>query len=275
MTALAGHHTLRNRYRFEGRLELLSPLRLSSGRASDLTDAPLMRDRAETPYIPGSRLRGVLRSELERLIAGAGLQDGPRSCILFSEDKSPGACISVSRAKQEERRKKKEDEALGYLGEHLCDLCRLFGSPVYASRLSIEDACLVNPAGVAERSNVRDGVGIDRDTGAARENVKFNYEVLEKRDGTFFTFRMQVENLGEAGSHDATLLGLALALLEQGVFVGGKRSTGLGQIKLNRDSLKVRGFRDAQALWKALLERKDPHVKLPLEEVLHAETTAL
>ncbi len=270
MTALTGHHTLRNRYRFEGRLELLSPLRLSSGRASDVTDAPLMRDRAGTPYIPGSSLRGVLRSELERLIAGAGLPDGPRSCILFSKDESPGACISVNRLKQEELLEKKEDEALAYLGKHLCDLCRLFGSPVYASRLAIEDAYLVNPAGVADRSNVRDGVGIDRDTGAARENVKFDYEVLEKGDGTFFTFHMQVENLGEAGSHDTTLLELALALLEQGLFVGGKRSAGLGQIKLQRDSLKVRGFRSAEALWKALLERKDPHVELPLKEVLHA-----
>ena len=66
------------------------------------------------------------------------------------------------------------------------------------------------------------------------------------------------------------LLGLAVSLLEQGLFVGGKRSAGLGQIKLEKDSLKVRGFRSAQDLWKALLERKDPHAELSLKEVLYA-----
>ncbi|HEX9945764.1 MAG TPA: RAMP superfamily CRISPR-associated protein, partial [Thermoanaerobaculia bacterium] len=115
MTALNGHHTLQNRYRFEGRLELVSPLRLSSGRASDVTDAPLMRDRAGVPYIPGSSLRGVIRSELERILAGLGPASGVRSCILFSEDASADACVSVNRKKQEELLAEPEDKALLYL----------------------------------------------------------------------------------------------------------------------------------------------------------------
>jgi CRISPR/Cas system CSM-associated protein Csm3 (group 7 of RAMP superfamily) len=137
--------------------------------------------------------------------------------------------------------------------------------------LTIEDAYPVNPADLAEKTNVRDGVGIDRDTGAARENIKFNYEVLEKGEkGTFFSFRMQIENLGLDGPQDLTLLRLALALLQEGLSVGGKRAAGLGQIKLQKDSLRVHGFRNAQDLWAALQSGGDPHRELSLQEVLHA-----
>lgn len=93
-----GHHVLRNRYRFEGDLELVTGLRLSTGRASDESDAPLMRTRAGELYIPGSSLRGAIRSELERMIPELGL--GLRSCTLFLADESKDACLTASMAKQ-------------------------------------------------------------------------------------------------------------------------------------------------------------------------------
>lgn len=271
MTATFGHHTLQNRYCFEGRLELTSPLRLSSGRASDVTDAPLMRNRAGVPYIPGSSLRGALRSEMERILAGLCQEiTGVRACILFSQDSSPDACISIDRKKQEKLLTLNEDQVLPYLDEHLCDLCRLFGSPAYASRLTLEDSVPVNPADHPKNANIRDGVGIDRDTGAARENIKFNYEVLEpEKDKTVFILRMQIENFAK-GLPDATLLRLLLSLLEEGLFVGGKRSAGLGKIRLQKDTLKVRGFKNPQELWKALQAGGDPHSELSLKEMLDA-----
>jgi CRISPR-associated protein Csm3 len=275
MTVLSGHHRLENRYRFTGRLELTSPLRLSSGRASDVTDAPLMRNRAGVPYIPGSSLRGVLRSELERILAALGPSAGVRSCVLFSEETGEDACITVHRGKQDELKELSDADALAYLDGHLCDLCRLFGSPVYASHLVIEDACPETPENLTAQFNIRDGVGIDRDTGTARENVKFNYEVMEKGQGTFFTFRMQVENLGVDGKHDHKLLALIIALLKEGLSVGGKRSGGLGQVRLRKESIEVRGFKSAQDLWAALQAGKDPHLVLPLTEVLNAEAPAV
>ena len=66
-----GHEKLLNRYRFDITLTAESPLRISSGRASNVTDAPVMRDASNCPYVPGSSIRGALRSELERLITGA------------------------------------------------------------------------------------------------------------------------------------------------------------------------------------------------------------
>ncbi|HXO20892.1 MAG TPA: CRISPR-associated RAMP protein Csx7 [Thermoanaerobaculia bacterium] len=248
-----GHQTLRNRYRFEGELQLLSPLRLSSGRASDTTDAPLMRDKAARPYVPGSSLRGAIRSELERVLAGLGSAAGVTSCILFSPDDSQGACVTASKTKQKElqdEEKKGGDEAAAYLENCLCDLCKLFGSPHYASRLIFEDACPVPKAEL--QTTVRDGVGIDRDTGAASENVKFNYEVLEV--GPKLKFALQVENLTET---DRKLINLVLALLRQGIFVGGKRAAGLGRIQLC-DAPVVTGFESPDELWSALQKGESP-----------------
>jgi CRISPR-associated RAMP protein (TIGR02581 family) len=259
-----GHHVLRNRYRFEGELELETALRLSSGRASEITDAPLMRDRAGRPFMPGSSLRGALRSELERILPEIH-ELKLRSCVLFTADDSEEACITASREKQEKVRAISEGEEEGqtredreakvatYLSGNLCDLCQLFGSPHYASRLVIEDGF---PRSGNPRTAVRDGVGIDRDTGTARESVKFNYEVLEPEGGLRFTFRMQVENLNDT---DRKLLKVLVFLLQEGFYVGGKRAAGLGRVRLVRNTLKATGFDGAEGLWKALAENRDPY----------------
>jgi CRISPR-associated protein Csm3 len=272
-----GHHVLRNRYRLEGDLELITGLRLSSGRASDESDAPLMRTRSGVPYIPGSSLRGAIRSELERMIPELGL--GLRSCTLFLKDDSDGACLTASEKLHKELRdlseqlgegethEDREAKAARFLEEHLCDLCKLFGSPLYASRLAIED-CL--PATEQLLTTVRDGVGIDRDTGAARENVKFNYEVLETgRERPKFRLRVQAENLAET---DWKLLDLVAFVLEEGFFVGGKRAAGLGRVRLVEGSLQVRGFDSVQALWQSITEKGDPYGEArPWKEVRRAQ----
>src|SRR5574341_582690 len=245
-----GHHTLHNRYRFEGTLRLETPLRLSSGRASEVTDAPLMRNRAGIPYIPGSSLRGALRSEIERILAAAGSAVGLCSCTLFTQDEQAEACISVSRKKQEAVNEKSEAEARQFVEQHLCDVCKLFGATVYASRLVIEDVYPQGQGALQDHSRVRDGVGIDRDTGRARENVKFDYEVLET--GPLFALRMQVENITQT---DRQVLNLMLGLLKHGFYVGGKRAAGLGKIQLHTWPITVKGFVSPEALWKAQIGR--------------------
>lgn len=262
MTVPFGHHELHNRYCFEGTLKLETPLRLSSGRASDATDAPLMRNRAGTPYIPGSSLRGAIRSEMERLLAAAGTSAGLRSCTLFTRDDSDEACISVNRRKQETVNNNSDEEtARQFVGQHLCDVCKLFGSTVYASRLVIEDVYPREQGNLQDKSMIRDGVGIDRDTGTARENVKFDYEVLET--GPVFMLRMQVENVTDT---DRQLLNLVLGLLKQGMYVGGKRAAGLGKIRLDTWPVSVKGFESAEDLWKTILAGEDPHKPLLWEK---------
>jgi CRISPR-associated protein Csm3 len=251
-----GHHTLQNRYCFTGMLTLDTPLRLSSGRASDETDAPLMCDRAHIPYIPGSSLRGAIRSEIERILAAVGSAAGVKGCVLFTNDD----CNANAR-REFENQDPSEEKLASFAENELCDLCRLLGCTLYASRLAIEDA--YPGSQTATYCRVRDGVGIDRDTGAAREGAKFDYEVLEK--GPEFCFSMRCENVMPK---DKTLINVILRVMKQGIYVGGKRAAGLGKVKLK--NYTVTGFTDPKTLWEAIVRGEDPHQAIPWEEGAHA-----
>jgi CRISPR/Cas system CSM-associated protein Csm3 (group 7 of RAMP superfamily) len=144
-----GHQQLYNRYCFEGELELITPLHISSGRASDDTDAPFMRSFDGIPYIPGSTLRGVIRSEVERIIATVGDTVGLKTCMLFEKgdcaEKARDFLLKLGEEGRDERESKTKDECIAEFAEReLCDVCKLFGSTVYASRLIFEDAQPVN-----------------------------------------------------------------------------------------------------------------------------------
>ena len=89
----------------------------------------------------------------------------------------------------------------------------------------------------------RDGVGIDRKTGAAKSGVKYNFEIIPK--GSKFNFILIAENLDEP---QKKYLDYIIKTLESGeLSVGGKTSRGLGRISLevteknemNADSLKA------------------------------------
>jgi len=257
-----GHRELHNRYCFEGELELITPLRISSGRASDETDAPLMRTFNEIPYIPGSSLRGAVRSEVERIIASVGKTAGLRSCILF--ERTDDNCDKKARdfLSKLDNEDEKNERIAEFAEKELCDVCKLFGSPIYASRLVIEDALPANKKLDKEsfkaHTRIRDGVAIDRDTGAAKDGAKFDFEVMEP--GLAFRFKMVAENV--ATDKDRKLIDLILNLLKCGLYVGGKRTGGLGKIKLKDKKgsnevqskfYEVTGFENPQALWATLV----------------------
>ncbi len=254
---ITSHNQINNRYYFSGDLNLVTPLRISSGRASVDTDAPFIRNFEGTPYIPGSSLRGAIRSEVERIISTVGSKIGLTSCILFEKD----SCAEKSRKflhqlKDDENDIRTSDEKIiEFASKELCDVCRLFGSTVYASRLTIEDA--LPKQGQKEMAEkrfcIRDGVGIDRDTGAAKEGAKFDYEVIDPYGvGSLFSFKMTAENIFE---QDRKLINLVLSLLKSGLYVGGKRSGGLGKIKLS--GVQKTGFENPDALWYMLTNNED------------------
>jgi CRISPR/Cas system CSM-associated protein Csm3 (group 7 of RAMP superfamily) len=85
MNAYLWHDQLHSRYRIAGQLLVKTPLRISSGVASDETDAPFILDSAKRPYVPGTSLRGAVRAELERVIGGVGSSCGLKTCTLLSD----------------------------------------------------------------------------------------------------------------------------------------------------------------------------------------------
>ncbi len=126
-------------------------------------DLPVIKDADETPIIPGSSLKGILRQETIRFLRA--LRDSEKINIRY------------------EGNQKKDN--VEYMVEN-----NLFGSQKYASSIKFRD-------GVADRKRigVRDGVKIDIATRKAKGGAKFDMEVVPK--GTSFSGEIIVENTGK------------------------------------------------------------------------------
>jgi len=218
---LSTFEALDRRFRLRGRLVAETGLRIGGGdrTVSTITQAPILRDALGRPLIPGSSLKGVLRSGLEALLRGLG-RETPRACDPFA--------ASCTADLEEAAKKRRTAPDLDDVLRQVCDVCALFGSPLLAGRLFIRDLEIDETK--ARPTEIRDGVGIDRDLRVARTHpaVKYDFEVVPA--GSEFSFEMVVENPSDA---QLGLLFLALGMLERGeIGLGGLTSRGLGRVRL-------------------------------------------
>jgi len=190
----------------------------------DMAFVRTWRDGESQVYLPGSSLKGVLRSHAERIARTFG---ETKACDPFSKDGPTMFC-----GHRFERRKKRKEElnnALVYAQS--CPICRLFGSTWYGGRLATADAYA---EGRTPGTEQRDGVGIDRFTGGAARGAKFELEVVTH--GTFVT-TLHIRNfeLWQLG-----LLGFLLQDLKDGLIrVGMGKSRGLGKVRGEVRSIRV------------------------------------
>ncbi len=225
---------LTSRHRIRARLVAVSGIRVGAGKAQDpeATDQPIMRDALGRPYLPGSAIKGALRSGLERVIRGLG-QGNFRACDVLDEQ---GRCTSAleTRAKQQ-----RDSVSLDEVCRTVCITCGLFGSTMIGGRVFVRDLPLV-PATLL-RTEVRDGVGINRDLGVAQPRVKYDTEVVPP--GAAFALEILLEN---CNSTQVALVLKTLEMLDEGVIlIGGMTSRGLGRVHLEQATL---GETSAQAL---------------------------
>ncbi|MGA2402978.1 MAG: RAMP superfamily CRISPR-associated protein, partial [Syntrophobacteraceae bacterium] len=131
-----------------------------------------------------------------------------------------------------------EDGYEQHVFDHSCHVCRLFGSPFFASKVFIKDSQLLyNESGepiAFSRIELRDFVAIDRDTGTARHQGKFDAEVVPT--GTQFGLEMIIENPEE---YELGLILLGFDLFNEGhLRLGGLASRGLGRIRINMETIE-------------------------------------
>lgn len=119
MLQVPEYDSFKNRWEIKGTLILETPLHIGAGQCDEAQEQKqstilIWKDSLgrELPYIPGSSLKGVLRSNLERLLR------------TFSEN---GCCLSVN---GEER-----EPCCG-----TCVVCQMFGSPEGGSSITVRDA---------------------------------------------------------------------------------------------------------------------------------------
>jgi CRISPR-associated RAMP protein (TIGR02581 family) len=202
------------------RLTPAGPVLVKSGTATvsgpDMAFVRTWRDGEWQVFLPGSSLKGVLRSHAERITRTLRM---PSACDPFSKDGETMFC-----GERFEQRKKQFQEEPGtpeVYGQS-CPICKLFGSTWYGSRLATADAYAVGPA---PRPESRDGVGIDRFTGGASRGAKFDLEVIT---GGVFETSLHLRNfeLWQLG-----LIGFLVQDLKDGLIrVGMGKSRGLGKV---------------------------------------------
>lgn len=216
--------SFQNRLWVTGTLQAETAIRIGCGSESVLptaADLPVFREREE-PIIPGSSLRGAVRSHLERIFRTLEPEcgHGRGACRVLDDETR---CISNKRYEQLQDESKGDPEKLyRQVYELSCRMCRLFGSPWLASRIRFQDARPVNDVDVVRR----DGVAINRE----KETVenKYDFEVVNR--GARFRLEIVAENLT---TEELGVLFLALhELRESRVLVGGFKGRGLGSVRL-------------------------------------------
>jgi len=222
-----GLHKLIRRVVFEATLECVEPLRVGAGRgaaAFEPVDLVVVKVRDanghEYPYIPGSSLKGAIRSHCVKLMRSAGL----RVC-----DGLPGAtCLRGNEFDELERAGLSHEDIIRAIASRsidagICLGCLIFGAPGLASHTRFYDAYPEN-----YRLGYRTMVAIERRTGAARRGALFSVEYVEP--GSRFSFRIEFLNLPNyaIGVVAEALRDMDLGLLK----LGGLKTRGFGWVKI-------------------------------------------
>lgn len=222
-----------NRGLFELRIETRTPLLIRAGDPGlePGPDLACVRTRharlGPTVYIPGSSLKGVVRSAAEAFVRGQTLGGVEGACDPFDRE------TSCSARAERTRRQSDRVETAAIHREH-CLACRTFGSTSMKGRASIRDHYPIDPRQadggetftLANLTEGRHGVAINRISGAAERGALYDMEVVPA--GSVFFGDIALEN------YQAWQLGLVVAALDElndgFAQLGSAKSRGLGVV---------------------------------------------
>ncbi|MFS8854898.1 CRISPR-associated RAMP protein Csx7 [Synechococcus sp. H55.7] len=213
----------KNRLEITGTLTTVTALHIGVGRSTEPigSDLPVLKDALGRPLIPGSSLKGALRSRLESFLRGID--------PALARDPSELTSSEQVRLVNQIKNTYKDDDAT--LTQKLIEatdwVSQAFGSPWLAGKVQIRDLPVVREAWFGQYQE-RDGVAIDRDTETAAEGKLYDFQVVPAN--TPFQFHAVVEN---AEAWELGLLAIGLHQLEtEQIPLGGGRSRGLGVVRL-------------------------------------------
>ncbi len=235
---------LKNEAKLSVLLHTKSPLTIRSvqGKLMDptLLDMQCIKSRyhgEDTVVIPGSSLKGVLRSRYENIVN----LFGGKCCDIFDHK-------SKCNGKINGKADKPYEEQGEYVYRYVCPACKLFGSLNIASRIYMADAYPIKNCVMGERT----GVGINRITGAAHKGALYDFEVVE--DGTFQA-RITIKNYE---LYQMALLFHVLKDLDEGyVSIGAATTRGNGQMEVQKLDICFRDYRKSVKGWKGALDAQE------------------
>ena len=268
----------KNKYRISGNLEVMTALHIGSGVEENGIDAPFITIDGDSKnknfYIPGSSFRGYLSTKLERLLAKENnykfitdkgeLNEGDVKLIFgytnllrkdkekkFIENKDVIKNVlkefldieTIERAlKYEEERNKEEKKK----DEVAFEEAKKYSS--MSGKIHISDMKILSKF---NKSIKRDGIKIDRNTGATEKGGKFDYDILPPE--TEFEFIMELDNVED---YQLDLIKIALIDILEGDLFGGKISRGIGKCKLILNEVKFIDAKNKQDLENYILKKE-------------------
>ncbi len=233
-----------NEARFKLTITAKRPLLVKSGHPTligpDMTPVLTYRNGESQVYLPGSSLKGVFRSHVEKVVRTIRQGEIVVCDPFLTAKKAEEKHLTLQEQncgdwfKQIENAPKNSMTQEEFVYNHSCPACRLFGSTFFIGRVNISDACLVDESD-PRPTETRDGVGIDRLTGGAADKAKFDLEVVSSE--TAFVCDVLLRNF-ECWQLGALLL--VLQDMNDGlVFIGSGKSRGLGAAKASVNEITL------------------------------------
>ena len=271
--------TFKNKYILTGKIVVLNALHIGSGREKDDRDTPFISlDDDKNFYIPGSTFRGYLSTKLERFLdSGNGFKiknngeelNEADVKLIFGYTNLDKLETKINDKDNEEDRKLKEnnrkiqDRIIRKLNAKNLDEVKSLAGRIHVSDMPVlKDVKYVT----------RDGIKIDRNTGATEKRAKFDYDVVPA--GTEFDLNIELENIE---NYQLDLIGLALndILKDSGDLFGGKTSRGIGKCRLKDLKMKYVTSEDKEKLKKYIFEGKFPYEIKEQEKIFKTENLSL
>lgn len=231
---MQGFDTFQSRLVIDGVLKTCSPLHIGAGRSTDAiaSDLPVLKNARGYPVIPGSSLKGAIRSHVEMILRAlqpdnAKYHGEQRLVCDPLSDVEGEVCLTRRQVSTIKERAANTTTRDLQLLEKSCLTCRVFGSPWLAAKLKIRDLPMMVDEDVwRPYTEIRDGVSINRDKGTVEE--KFDMEIVPAQ--TRFALKMQVDNASDA---EMGLVLLAVrALTNEQIQIGGAHRAGAGWCQL-------------------------------------------
>lgn len=238
-----------NKYIIKGRLKVLTALHIGSGVEEDGHDAPFITvdksPKNKIFYIPGSSFRGYLSTKLERLLAKENNYRFVTDSGILNEADVKLIFGYTNLQNEDDNIKDKVLENLGYDKNNKDDKEENYYS--MAGKIHISDMFISSEVDTIKR----DGIKIDRNTGATKKGGKFDYDVLPP--GTEFEFVMELDNIED---YQLDLIKLALIDILEGDLFGGKISRGIGKCKLILNEVEFIDAKNKQDLENYILKKE-------------------
>ncbi|MFN8348814.1 MAG: RAMP superfamily CRISPR-associated protein [Spirosomataceae bacterium] len=196
------------------------------------------------------------------LLLGSGLNDKADKEIIKLPDGTPYIPASAIAGKLRRRFK-------DIYGEEDISFRQFWGvdedNGSYQSHIVFEDASLI---GETFYTTVRDGVKIEHATNLAKDQGKYDYELLEV--GHLFRFRAEITiRANFVLDHFKKMAGTVLELLQQDFRIGAHETSGFGEIECINPAASIFAFPTDATAWFNYLQKNE----LPTaSELPHLET---